>query len=461
MEEVAARRLERLTDTLRKLVRRAARPNLAKLLGKMRPGDVAIAMRAMTPAERFAIFRVLIDDYPDPAGDVLTDLEVSQRVELLEKLELEEIAGILRRLAVDDAVFLVDSLPSDLREKLMELVDLQRDLEDVQTQLTYEEGTAGRLMDTAFFALPETTTVAEAIAAIQSQEQVEMIFYLYVVDGAGRLVGVTSLRQLLLSAPKKTLAEIMQRDVIQVHTATDQEEVAQLAARYDLLAIPVVNDANELVGIVTVDDIVDVVKEEATEDLFKMVGSSADELLYQDRSWRVAGIRLPWLLVNLVGGLVTGWLLAHFQFTFREALFLLAFVPVIMGTGGNGGTQTSTITVRGLATGRIGLGQGRIVPFLFQQVKVGAFLGLATGLVVGGVALAVRANLYYGLVVGAALFFALILSSLNGALIPILFQKIGVDPAIAAGPLVTTSSDITGILVYFSLAGLMIDHLIH
>lgn len=461
MEEVAARRLERLTDTLRKLVRRAARPNLAKLLGKMRPGDVAIAMRAMTPAERFAIFRVLIDDYPDPAGDVLTDLEVSQRVELLEKLELEEIAGILRRLAVDDAVFLVDSLPSDLREKLMELVDLQRDLEDVQTQLTYEEGTAGRLMDTAFFALPETTTVAEAIAAIQSQEQVEMIFYLYVVDGAGRLSGVTSLRQLLLSAPKKTLAEIMQRDVIQVHTATDQEEVAQLAARYDLLAIPVVNDANELVGIVTVDDIVDVVKEEATEDLFKMVGSSADELLYQDRSWRVAGIRLPWLLVNLVGGLVTGWLLAHFQFTFREALFLLAFVPVIMGTGGNGGTQTSTITVRGLATGRIGLGQGRIVPFLFQQVKVGAFLGLATGLVVGGVALAVRANLYYGLVVGAALFFALILSSLNGALIPILFQKIGVDPAIAAGPLVTTSSDITGILVYFSLAGLMIDHLIH
>ncbi len=461
MEETAARRLDRLTDMLRKLVRRAARPNLSKLLGKLRPGDVAIALRAMTPAERFAVFRVLIEDYPDAAGDVLTDLETSQRIELLEKLELPEIAGILRRLAVDDAVFLVDSLPSDLREKVLELVDLQRDLEDVQTQLAYEEATAGRLMDTAFFALPDSTTVAEAIAAIQGQEQVEMIFYLYVVDGQGRLAGVTSLRQLLLSNPKRTLGEIMQSDVIQAHTSTDQEEVAQLAARYDLLAIPVVDVTNKLVGIVTVDDIVDVVKEEATEDLFKMVGSSADELLYQDRSWRVAGIRLPWLLVNLVGGLVTGLLLARFQIAFHEALFLLAFVPVIMGTGGNGGTQTSTITVRGLATGRLELGKGRILPFLFQQVKVGAFLGLATGVVVGCVAVALRSNVYYGLVVGSALFCALILSSLNGALIPILFQKIGVDPAIAAGPLVTTSSDITGILVYFALAGLMIDHLIH
>jgi magnesium transporter len=253
----------------------------------------------------------------------------------------------------------------------------------------------------------------------------------------------------------------MQRDLIQVHTGTDQEEVAQLTARYDLLAIPVLDHDDKLVGIVTVDDIVDVVKEEATEDLFKMVGSSADELIYQDRSWRVAGIRLPWLLVNLVGGLLTGWLLAHFQFSFKESLFLLAFVPVIMGTGGNGGTQTSTITVRGLATGRIGTGSGRVLRFLFQQVKVGAFLGLATGVVVGTVAYFLQSNLYYGLVVAGALFSALILSSLTGALIPIVFQRLGVDPAVAAGPLVTTTSDITGILVYFGLAGLMIHRLVH
>lgn len=460
MEQAATRRLDRLSDTLRKLVRRGAKPNISKLLGKMRPGDVAIVARGMTPAERFLVFRILIDEYPDTAGDVLTDLETSQRIELLERLELDEIAGILRRLAVDDAVFLVDSLPSDLRERVLELVDLRRDLEDVQEHLTYDEGTAGRLMDSELFALPQTTTVAEAIAAIQSQEEVEMIFYLYVVDEEGRLVGVTSLRQLLLSPPKRTLGEIMQKDLIQVHTSTDQEEVAMLAARYDLLAIPVLDHEDKLVGIVTVDDIVDVVKEEAAEDLFKMVGSSSDELLYQDRSWRVAGIRLPWLLVNLVGGLATGLLLAHFQGNFKEALFLLAFVPVIMGTGGNGGTQTSTITVRGLATGRVATGQGRILRFLIQQVKVGAFLGLATGLVVGSVAFVLQSNIYYGLVVAGSLFCALILSSLTGALIPIVFQKLGVDPAVAAGPLVSTTSDITGILVYFGLAGFLIRHLV-
>ena len=460
MEAVAARRLDRLAETLRKLVRRGARPNIKKLLGKMRPGDVAIVARAMAPPDRFAIFRVLIDEYPDQAGDVLTDLETSQRVELLEKLELEEIAGILRRLAVDDAVFLVESLPSNLRERVEELVDLRRDLGDVQVHLTYEDDTAGRLMDSAYFALPQTTSVGEAIAAIQSQQQIEMIFYLYVVDDEGRLVGVTSLRQLILSPPSKLLSEIMQRDLIQVHTSTDQSEVAQLAARYDLLAIPVVDVGGRLVGIITVDDIVDVVKEEAAEEVFKMAGSSSDELLYQDRSWRVAGIRLPWLLVNLLGGLATGGLLAYFQFSFKEALFLLTFVPVIMGTGGNGGTQTSTITVRGLATGRIGLGQGRLIPFLVQQLKVGAYLGLATGVVVGVIAVALERNAAYGLVVGGALFFALVLSSLNGALIPIFFERFGIDPAVAAGPLVTTSSDLTGILVYFGLAGLLIDRLV-
>ncbi len=460
MDAAANRSLERLRETLRRLLRRGARPNLVRLLGRLRPGDVSVMLQGMTPGERFAAFRILNDSFPDTAGDVLTDLEAAQRVEILERLDLDTIAGILRRLAVDDAVFLVESLPAELRSRLLERGDLQGELEEVQSQLTYEEGSAGRLMDSELFALPESTTVGEAIAAVQRQSEVEMIFYLYVTDAESRLVGVTSLRQLLVSPAQRRLAEIMQRDVIQVHTSTEQDEVAAVAARYDLLAVPVTDDEGRLVGIVTVDDIVDVVQEEATEEAFKMVGSSADELLYQGRSWRVAGIRLPWLLVNLVGGLLTGLLLSHFQLSFQQALFLLTFVPVIMGTGGNGGSQTSTITVRGLATGQLPVGQGKVLRFLLQQVKVGALLGLATGALVGTVALALKSSVAYGVVVGGALFFALILSSLNGALIPILFQRFGVDPAIAAGPLVTTSSDITGILVYFGLAGLLIDRLV-
>lgn len=461
MDAPADRRVERFADTLRRLVRKGARANISKLLARLRPGDVTVALRALTPAERLGIFQVLVEDYPDAAGDVLTDLEPSQRVALLEKLDVETIAGILQRVAVDDAVFLLDSLPDGLRERLLEIVDLRRDLSEVQDQLAYKDGSAGRIMDTVFFALPQSKTVAEAIAAIQGQHDVEMIFYLYVVDDEERIVGVTSLRQLILSSPQKTLAEIMQRDVIRVDTETDQEDVAQLAARYDLLAVPVTDAEGKLLGIITVDDIVDVVKEEAAEDLYKMAGTSADELLYQNRSWRVAGIRLPWLLFNLVGGVLTGLLLAHFQITFKEALFLLTFVPVIMGTGGNGGTQTSTITVRAIASGRLQQGQRKITPFLFQQLKVGALLGAATGLVVGLAAMLINSSVLYGVVVAGALFLALSLSSLTGAVIPLFFQRVGIDPAVAAGPLVTTASDITGILIYFSLAGVLMERLIH
>jgi magnesium transporter len=273
-------------------------------------------------------------------------------------------------------------------------------------------------------------------------------------------VGVTSLRQLLLSPPERTLGEIMTRSVIQVDTGTDQEEVAQLAARYDLLAIPVVDEARRLVGIVTVDDIIDIVKEEATEDFYKMVGTSDNELLYQERSFRVAGIRLPWLLVNLAGLVVTGLLLRRFQVSLKEALFLLTFVPVIMGMGGNIGSQTATITVRGLATGRIGRDRGRLRRFLWQQTKVGEVLGVACALLVAVGAFVLEQNLYYALVVGVSLFLAIVVASVNGALVPLVFERLGVDPAIASGPLVTTSNDITGILIYFGLASLLIELLV-
>jgi magnesium transporter len=270
---------------------------------------------------------------------------------------------------------------------------------------------------------------------------------------------VTSLRQLLLAPPDAALGDIAQREVIAVHTTTDQEEVAQLAARYDLLAIPVIDDEGLLAGIVTVDDIVDIVQGEATEDVYKMAGTSEDELIYQERPLRLARLRLPWLLVNMVGLMLTGLLLEHFQLALQQALFLLTFVPVIMGMAGSSGTQTSMITVRGLATGRIG-SSGGVPHFLWQQLKTGAFLGLALGLLAAAVAFPLERNLAFPLVVGLSLFIAIVVASLNGVLIPALFERLGVDPAVAAGPLVTASNDVLGILIYFGTASLMIGWLI-
>lgn len=453
------RRLEVLAETLRKFMRRGAKANVSKLLARTRPEDVAILVRGLPDVDRLDLFRVVVAEFPEAAGVVLTEIEPPQRRELLEALTPEEIAAVLEASAVDDTVFLVDSLPPELHARVMEIAD-KRDLPEFQTQLTYLGDTAGRIMNTEFFALAESTSVRQAIDAIQQAKDVEMIFYLYVIDRDGHLVGVTSLRQLLLSAPDRTLGEIMNRSVIKAHTDTDQEEVAQVAARYDLLAIPVTDAENRLVGIVTVDDIIDIVKEEATEDFYKMVGTSDDELLYQEQPLQVARIRLPWLMVNLTGLIISGLLLKHFQVTLREALFLLTFVPVVMGMGGNIGSQTSTIAARALASGRLGKGPGGLRHFLSQQVLVGAILGLAVALVVAVVAWFLESNPYYALVAGGAVFLTIVVAASNGVLVPIAFRRLGIDPALSTGPLVTTINDLTGIVIFFGLASLLIDFLV-
>ncbi len=453
-EVLAAHRRTRLIgDTLRRLARRGARARIVNVLGKTRPEDVAEVLSTLTPADQTAIFEILAAEFPDGAGEVLIEAEPSMQLSLLEGLDADGIARILSQQPVDDRVAIIEVLPEDRREEVLELVNMAARTE-VQTHLRYGDDTAGRIMDTQFYALEEDKTIAEAIAALQESRDLENIFYLYVIDDGGHLKGVTSLRQLLLTGPDRPLGGVMTEAVIKAHIETDQEEVAELATRYNLLAVPVVDDDNRLVGIVTVDDIIDVVQDEATEDFLKMVGTTDDELVYQDRSFRVAGIRLPWLVVNLVGLVAAGWLLSGYADTLGQGLYvtLYAFVPAIMGMGGNIGSQTSTIAVRGLATGRVSLARGQTRTFLWQQLKVGVILGLSCAALVGGVAFFWKASPFHGVVVGTSMCLAILLASLTGALIPVAFERLGIDPAVAAGPLVTTLNDITGILIYFSLA---------
>ena len=454
-----ARRTDMVRSRVRKLVRRGAVANLTRLLAKVRPEEVAVLMDGLTDSEQVSLFGTLMASFPEHTGAVLTSMEVASRSQLLEELTDDQIAGILEHVPVDDAVLLVESLTSDARARVLELVEI-RDIPDVQDHLAYEDDTAGRIMTKEFFSLPQTTKVSEAIAAIQGGEEAEIIFYLFVVDDGGSLVGVTSLRQLIVTPPYRELSEIMARSVIKVDVDTDQEQVAELAARFDLLAIPVTDEHDELVGIVTVDDIIDVFKDEATEDFFKMVGTSDDELLYQERSWRIVGIRLPWILVNGVGLLLSGILFVRFQSELEGALYLVLFLPVIMGLGGNIGSQTSTIAVRSIAGGSLRYGQGTILTFLWQQIRVGFLLGLVCAGLAGSVALLFERNVFYALVVASALFLVIVLASFSGAAAPIVFSRLGVDPAVAASPLVTTFTDLAGTLIYFGFALLMIDWLV-
>jgi magnesium transporter len=451
------RRTALVADTLRRLVRRGARSHISNILRKTRPEDVAEVLPTLTPAHQESVFDILLDDFPEAAGEVLIEVEPSLRLAIFESMPADRIAGLLSLQAVDDQVFLVEALPEERRDEVLELVNIaSRDA--VETHLTYGDDSAGRMMDPQFYALAEDKTIGEAIAALQESRDLENIFYLFMVDDGGHLTGVTSLRQLLLTGPERPLSEVMTRSVIKVHIETDQEEVAELATRYNLLAVPVVDDDNRLVGIVTVDDILDVVQEEANEDFFKMVGTSEDELLYRDRSFRVAGIRLPWLLVNLIGLMGAALLLSRFETSLGRGFYLAlyAFVPAIMGMGGNIGSQTSTIVVRGLATGRVSLARGQVRKFLWQQLKVGVILGVSCAAVVGVTASFWNASPFHGIVVGISMCLTILLASLTGVLIPVLFERLGIDPAVAAGPLVTTSNDISGILIYFGIAATLV-----
>ena len=468
---VSPRKAELYASTFRRFVRRGARSHISKLLSKTRPEDVARQLPGLTPGEQAEVFRIMIEDYAQNAGAVLTELETPHQARVLEELDPSEIAVLFENLAVDDAVSVVEDLPEAVREKVDKVVELG-DLDQVQEHLTYDDDTAGRIMDSEYLALAEETTVGEAIQALRDAQHTENVFYLYIVDKDNHLVGVTSLRKLLLSRSSVSLSEIMTRSLIKVDTHTDQEEVAELAARYDLLSIPVTDGSNRLVGIVTVDDIIDVVKEEATEDFYKMVGTSDDEIVYQDRSFKVAGIRLPWLLLNLVGLGLAGLLIHWFELRLEEALFLIPFVPVVMGMGGNIGSQTSTIAVRGLATGRIELELGLRHGFIWQQFKVGVLIGLVCAALAAAAAYALPQAGWleldsavvdfrsYSLVVGVSLFLAIVVASVNGALVPLVFNRLGIDPAVASGPLVTTSNDITGLVIYFGLASFLIEYLL-
>ncbi len=326
-----------------------------------------------------------------------------------------------------------------------------------RTCCSTDEETAGRIMTTEFFALDEDTLVKDAISSLRDAAETEMIFYLYVVDDRNHLIGVCSLRQLLLSNPELPLKQFMQTDLISATTDTDQEEVARIVSRYNLLAIPVTDENNRLVGVVTIDDVVDVIKEEATEDFYKMAGTSDEEILTKS-VFKSARIRLPWLLASFFGGIVATAILSRFEGTLSSFVMLTYFLPIIMGMGGNIGNQSSTIIVRGLATGRIELSMlGRVA---VKEIRIAVVLGLSYGLLLGVIAYSLgllqepslSSPLLFGLMVGIALSASMIIAGTIGSIVPMTLQKAGIDPAVAATPFVATAVDILGVLCYLGMA---------
>ncbi len=450
------RRVQLRLEAIRRLMRKGAMTNLRRIVEKTHPADLAAIFQELNDLEQGRLFQVLVQ--AGIAGDVLSELDQEVLQDLVESLSDDELAEILSAMDADDAADLLALLPEERRSGILSAMDLE-DSEDIGKLLGYPEDSAGGIMTSSFFALGEGVTVQEAIQAIQGAEEAETVFYVYVVDDEGRLVGVVSLRQLITSPPTATLRQIMNRDVIRVDVTTDQEQVARLVAKYDLLAIPVVDEQNHLVGIITVDDVIDVLREEATEDVFKMAGTSQEELVYGNKVLPIVRIRMPWLVVNLFGGILTGTILWWFRATVEEIIALVSFVPVITAMGGNVGTQSSSILVRAFATGRVDFNNLRA--HLWKEIRVGLLLGIVCGCLVGLAAVIWHRNAYLGLVVGVSMVAAMTVAATMGTLAPAVFRKLNIDPAVASGPFVTTANDITGILIYLGTATLFLRVLPH
>ena len=449
------RRIDVVRDSVKRLQRIGATANLLNLLQKQHPADLAEVLGELSQGERRSTFNTLTVHNSRLAMEALSELDPEVGGTLLVERAPDELARLFTELPSDDAAALIDQLPDELSTTILELMR-SADSGEVRHLLEYEDQTAGRIMNPNVFALAEDLTAGEAIQELQGSREVEMVFYLYVVDERRHLVGVVSLRRLLLVSPETPLKRIMTVELISARVDTDQEEVAQEVANYNLLAIPVVDAENKLVGIITVDDVIDVIKDEATEDILRLAGVAADEHVFTSplEAWRK---RLPWLGVNLITATIAALVVREFQATVEQVVALAAFMTVVASMGGNAATQTLTVIVRGIALGELTWSNSRRV--LGKE----ALVGLGNGLVLGGasalVAWWIVGNPYIGGILALAMVINLLVAAVAATLIPIALRALDVDPALASSVFITTLTDVFGFFAFLGLATFFLEYL--
>ena len=441
-----------LRDTFRRLIRRHAKTNIAKLITKTHPADMAVLYRFFTEMEQKTLFNLMIDT--EHVSEFLTELDEPIILNLIGDEPPEKIAKLFQKLGVNDQADILALFSDEKTQSVLDLLNAEKQ-EEVEEIMSYPVDSAASIMTTDVFTLHQNTIAYEAIKEIQKQEKSEMVFYLYITDDDNRLTGVVSLRDLVTTPPETSLVDIMTEKVVNVRPETDQEEVAKIVARYNYLAVPVVDMNDSMLGIVTVDDVVDVIREEATEDFLQMAGAGKDREILLKSSLENVKSRFPWLFASWVGGVFAAFIIGKFEHMLETTVALAAFIPVIIGMGGNVGTQSSTIVVRGMATGRVEAG-GEL-KLVYKELRVGLILGLLYGILLGGFTLLpiIEAPASLGIVVGLSICSSMLIASFVGTVVPLKLKKIDIDPAIATGPFVTTSIDILGVTLYFLIASVI------
>ncbi len=450
IQNVSRRELRDLVRTQLQMLLEAGDLQGAKaILVPVQPADIAEAIEGLPEAMHALAFRLLSKD---EAIEVYEYLDYSVQERLIEELKSQEVRDIVDQMSSDDRARLFDELPAKVVNRLLEQLSPAERQATAQL-LGYEGDTAGRIMTLELISLKENFTVSQALERIRNLANAsEMIYYLYVMDAARRLTGIVSLRELVTSQPEQIIGEIMTRDVVFVHTDTDQEEVARLIQRYDFLAVPVVDREQLLVGIITVDDVIDILQQETTEDIYALGGGvqSGGDNYFQMDLLEIARKRVVWLLVLLVTNTITGTIIKSQEDILTKVVTLTAFIPLLTGTGGNVGAQSSTVVIRGMNTDEIrSLGALQVIG---REAIAGALLGGMLGTIATVWAYFLQGQLEVAIAVGTSLVAISILASISGSALPFLFRYLRLDPALMSAPFITTAVDVVGVLIYFNLA---------
>jgi magnesium transporter len=454
MDRVGRPLIEEVMEDLLPLVEARQDGAIKTVLVNLHPADIAVLIGSLgdDDEERY-VFGLLRD--PEIASDVLTELPPPVREHVISELPHEELADLVEEMESDDAADLVQGLPDELASRVLMGIEPE-DLAEIRPLLGHDEDTAGGIMATELLTVNVKDRVLDAREALRARsDEVENFYYIFVVDDEGRLKGTLTLTDLVLRHSNTPVIEAMDSDPVWVPPEMDQEQVADIVRRYDLYSVPVVDAAGVLLGRITVDDVVDVMREEAEENMARMAGTVEQEF-DESSVRRIAFLRLPWLITSLFGGLLAGAVLRHFAGSLQGVIvFLVVFVPVITAMGGNAGSQAAVTMVRRLAIHPVRTPE--FMGIVFREARVGLLLGLMCGVIVGAVAFVWLGEWYYGTVVGVAMISAVLVAATMGSVVPMVFHRLQVDPAIATGPFVSMSNDVVGLFIYFGLATLLLQ----
>lgn len=424
---------------------------IRRVLSYFEPADIAEVWSEFTPDERLKLFNILDVKF---AADIFEFLREEEMIELLENLPAKKKIAVLNEMSPDDRTDLFAALPPAEVEKIIPLLDAEEQTR-ARELLAYKENTAGGLMTTDYVAVPQDVNVAEALRELRTRARdIDFIQNIYVVDKVHRLQGIIPLKDLLTATPRQRVERLMTTRFPSAGLEMDQEDVAHLFGKYDVTSMPVMDKMGRIRGIITVDDVIDVIREEASEDIHRFGATAVTDQYLSTSPVNIARKRVIWLIILALAGFISGSVLEHYSYLLSSIVTLSFFIPILMNTSGSAGTQAATVVVRGLATGEIRLSDlWRVVR---KEFLIGIMMGFIAGTITALRALVLQGDAGLGLAVAIAMIAAIVIATSIGGMLPILFKKLGVDPALMSGPLIATILDTTTLLIYFNVTILLL-----